>query len=160
MDNLNRTLVDDGCRDASETCRRVSEGQSVQQRARISKPLHLWPDLEALALLENEIAARRRFIGGSDANVILSSDTGKIRQLWLEKRGGAQPVDLSDKLPVMLGCWTEVFNRHWYEKLSGQKVVRTGESLTCRNYPWRRCTLDGMIEASGPSGKPNTPAGL
>ena len=45
----------------------------------------------------------------------------------------------------MLGCWTEPFNRLWYEKLSGQRVDRLVVALTCPTNPWRRCTLDGYI---------------
>jgi len=45
----------------------------------------------------------------------------------------------------MLGCWTEEFNRLWYEKLSGQKVDRLPTALTCPTNSWRRCTLDGYI---------------
>ena len=69
--------------------------------------------------------------------------------LWLEKRGEKQPADLSDLLPVMLGCWTEPFNRLWFEKLSGESVVGTGKSFTCARHSWRRCTVDGLIENRG-----------
>jgi predicted phage-related endonuclease len=66
--------------------------------------------------------------------------------LWLEKRQAKQPDDLSGKLPVVLGSWTEQFNRQWYEKLSGNLVTRIGEVATCPEHPWRRCTLDGFLE--------------
>ena len=49
----------------------------------------------------------------------------------------------------MLGCWTEEFNRQWYEKLSGNRVVDAGKALTCATYRWRKCTLDGFVEGSG-----------
>jgi predicted phage-related endonuclease len=92
---------------------------------------------------------RRSFIGGSDANVILSGHVEKILRLWREKRGEAEPEDLSSALPVMLGCWTEAFNRQWFEQLSGERVTRAGEALTCARHAWRRCTLDGVVETSG-----------
>jgi hypothetical protein len=41
---------------------------------------------------------RRRFVGGSDANIILSGDADRIHQLWQEKRGESEPADLSDVL--------------------------------------------------------------
>jgi predicted phage-related endonuclease len=68
-------------------------------------------------------------------------------QLWREKRCEADPQDLSSMLPVMLGSWTEGFNRQWYEALTGDEVTRAGEALSCSQDPWRRCTLDGFIEA-------------
>ncbi len=88
-------------------------------------------------------------IGGSDANIILSGDDERLLRLWSEKRGEAQPEDLSDRLSVVLGCWTEDFNRQWYEKLSGSRVVDAGKALTCAKYRWRKCTLDGVVESSG-----------
>ena len=70
-----------------------------------------WPPLDALRTSSEGLETRRAFIGGSDANIILSGDAEKVRDLWLEKRGEKVPADLSALLPVMLGCWTEPFNR-------------------------------------------------
>jgi predicted phage-related endonuclease len=108
-----------------------------------------WPDLTIFQASAPERAARREFIGGSDANIILSGDGSKVRQLWLEKRGEAAPPDLSDKLPVMLGCWSEPFNRLWYEKLTGQAVTMIGRTMVSADHEWRWCTLDGFVEPSG-----------
>ena len=104
-----------------------------------------WPRLSELGLGDAERAGRLTGIGGSDANIILSGDGEKILGLWREKRGEAEPADLADNLAVMLGCWTEEFNRLWYEKLTGQKVDRLSLALTCPTNSWRRCTLDGYI---------------
>ncbi len=90
-----------------------------------------------------------RWIGGSDANVILSGNTDRIRELWLEKRGEVNPKDLSSNLAVMLGCWTEPFNRQWFEVITGRRVSRAGDCLSCDRYSWRRCTLDGFVEEEG-----------
>lgn len=108
-----------------------------------------WPSLTGLGLSKARVEARAGGIGGSDANIILSGDRGRILQLWREKRGERPPEDLTDRLAVMLGCWTEPFNRQWYEKLAGQAVSRVGESLVCADYTWRRCTLDGVIADAG-----------
>ena len=48
-----------------------------------------WPQLHALRLGAEAADARANGIGGSDANVILSGDAERIRELWLEKRGEA-----------------------------------------------------------------------
>ena len=98
-------------------------------------------------MAEEQAAERRQGIGGSDANIIFSGDAARIRQLWLEKRGEAEAADLSANLSVMLGCWTEPFNRQWFERLSGDKIVQSGKSFTCSRYPWRRCTVDGLVQA-------------
>ena len=43
---------------------------------------------------------RRQFIGGSDARFIMSGDEAALIRLWREKRGEAEPTDLSDNLVV------------------------------------------------------------
>src|SRR5262245_44610761 len=63
---------------------------------------------------------RRYFIGGSDARIIMGDDESALIQLWREKRGEAEPEDLSGNLIVQLGVATEELNRHWYETNTGQ----------------------------------------
>ena len=106
-----------------------------------------WPGLSDIGLSPDQQISRLSAIGGSDANTILSGDAERILRLWEEKRGIVEPDDLSDRLPVMLGCWTEEFNRQWYTRETGYLVGRVGEVGCCHQYPWRRCTLDGFVEA-------------
>ena len=51
------------------------------------------------------------FIGGSDARIIMGSDETALLRLWREKRGEAEPEDLSGNLIVQLGLVTEDLNR-------------------------------------------------
>ena len=46
---------------------------------------------------------RRSFVGGSDARIIMGSDEAALVRLWKEKRGEAEPEDLSGNLIVQLG---------------------------------------------------------
>ena len=92
---------------------------------------------------------RTGFIGGSDANIILGGNPERIDRLWREKRGEIPAEDLTRVLPVMLGTWTEDFNRQWYESVTSEQVCSADEPLTCSTYPWRRCNLDGFIENRG-----------
>src|SRR5258706_3489737 len=62
---------------------------------------------------------RRAFIGGSDARVIMGHDEDALLRLWREKRGEAEPEDLSGNLIVQLGVATEHLNRHWYQRNDG-----------------------------------------
>lgn len=122
----------------------AAERESVIERARLD-----WPMLDQLRLGEQEAAERRLGIGGSDANVILSGERERVIALWRQKRGEQPPPDLSASLPVMLGCWTEPFNRVWFERVSGLAVEQSASVLVCRDNPWRRCTLDGVVSGSG-----------
>jgi hypothetical protein len=40
---------------------------------------------------------RRYFIGGSDARIIMGNDEAALMRLWREKRGEAEPEDLSSR---------------------------------------------------------------
>ena len=62
---------------------------------------------------------RRSFIGGSDARIIMGDDEAALLRLWREKRGKAEPEDLSGNLIVQLGLVTEPLNRTWYERNTG-----------------------------------------
>lgn len=62
---------------------------------------------------------RRSFIGGSDARIIIGDDEAALLRLWREKRGEADPEDLSGNLLVQLGQATEDLNRLWYERNTG-----------------------------------------
>src|SRR6476660_8972077 len=53
---------------------------------------------------------RRAFIGGSDARIIMGGDEASLVRLWREKRGEAEPEDLSGNLIVQLGLVTEALN--------------------------------------------------
>jgi predicted phage-related endonuclease len=106
-----------------------------------------WPAIVSLGLTHIERSARMHGIGGSDANIILSGNEERVLRLWREKRGEIDAEDLSSVLPVMLGSWTEAFNRQWYERQTGLTVADAGLVTIDIEQPWRRCTLDGFIEA-------------
>jgi len=93
--------------------------------------------------------SRRSFIGGSDARIIMGADEAALVHLWREKRGEAEPEDVSGNLIVQLGIVTEALNRHWYERNTGQTVECVQHR---RRYPllrWMGATLDGIVAGSG-----------
>lgn len=102
--------------------------------------------LDTLGLTADQIAARKSFIGGSDANVLLSGDVDKIHHLWQVKRGLVAPDDLSDVLPVQLGSFTEPFNRAWFTKQTGRAVTNVGEERASLDYEFMGATLDGLTD--------------
>src|SRR4051794_29364835 len=93
--------------------------------------------------------SRRRFVGGSDARIIMGEDQAALHRLWQEKRGEIEPEDLSKNLIVQLGSVTEPLNRHWYEMNTGQVVVDVQRQIFHPVKRWIAATLDGMAEATG-----------
>ena len=92
---------------------------------------------------------RRAFIGGSDARIIMGNDEVALVRLWREKRGEAEPEDLSGNLIVQLGTATEALNRTWYERNTGRRVTAVQRRVKHSAIPWMMATLDGLVEGSG-----------
>src|SRR5262245_6265481 len=92
---------------------------------------------------------RRRFIGGSDTRVIMGSDEIALVRLWREKRGEAEPEDLSGNLIVQLGTVTEPLNRLWFERNTGQLIKDVEQPAQRPVIRWMATTLDGVVESSG-----------
>jgi putative phage-type endonuclease len=91
---------------------------------------------------------RRSFIGGSDATIIMGGDEADLVRLWREKRGEAEPEDLSGNLIVQLGAATEELNRCWYERNTGRRVSDVQRHIKHSAIPWMAATLDGIVEAT------------
>ena len=96
-----------------------------------------------------KLADRRTFIGGSDARIIMGADEAALLRLWREKRGEAEPEDLSGNLIVQLGNVTEDLNRHWYERNSGQTIKDVQRRVKHPVIKWMAATLDGVVEGTG-----------
>ena len=91
---------------------------------------------------------RRSFIGGSDARIIMGSDEAALVRLWREKRGEAEPEDLSGSLVVQLGVATEELNRGWYERNTGRRITNVQRRVKHSVIPWMVATLDGIVEGT------------
>jgi predicted phage-related endonuclease len=92
-----------------------------------------------------EHIARRSFIGGSDARIIMGSDETALMRLWREKRGEAEPEDLSGNLVVQLGSATEELNRNWYQRNTGRTVGDVQRRVRHSAISWMVATLDGIV---------------
>jgi predicted phage-related endonuclease len=83
---------------------------------------------------------RCRFIGGSDARIIMGQDEKALVRLWQEKRGEVGPEDLSGDLIVQLGLVTEDLNRRWYERNTGRTVTDIQSRVLHPVLPWMGAT--------------------
>jgi predicted phage-related endonuclease len=86
---------------------------------------------------------------GSDARIIMGNDESTLLRLWREKRGEAEPEDLSGNLVVQLGLATEELNRRWYHANSGEVLTAIQKHVQHPTLPWMAATLDGRVELSG-----------
>jgi len=98
-----------------------------------------------LGLSAQQIAARRNWLGGSDAGKIMSGDW---LDLWNIKTGRVEPEDLSGVLAVQLGHHTEALNLSWFERETGHAVTSRGAERSHPYYGFMHCTLDGMAAAA------------
>jgi predicted phage-related endonuclease len=80
---------------------------------------------------------------------VMGDDEGALLRLGREKRGEAEPEDLSDNLIVQLGLVTEDLNRRWYERNTGQTIGCVQHRLRHPVLQWMGATLDGMVVGSG-----------
>jgi predicted phage-related endonuclease len=92
---------------------------------------------------------RRRFVGGSDARIIMGVNEAALIRLWREKRAEVEPEDLSGNLVVQLGNATERLNREWFQTATGQQVIDIQRHMRHPDLHWMGATLDGRVEASG-----------
>jgi predicted phage-related endonuclease len=105
--------------------------------------------MEDLVSRRLQAASRRHFIGGSDARIIMGDDEAALLRLWREKRGEAEPEDLSGNLIVQLGAVTEPLNRRWFERNTGQVLTAVQRRVQHPVVHWMAATVDGMVEATG-----------
>src|SRR5262249_29297751 len=91
---------------------------------------------------------RRRFIGGSDARIIMGENENALLRLWQEKRGEVEPQDLSSNLVVQLGLATEDFNRRWYEANTGEVIIDLQRIVRHPTVRWMGATLDGRVQST------------
>lgn len=89
---------------------------------------------------------RRTYLGGSDARTIMGIDENALLRLWLEKRGEAEPEDLSGNLVVQFGSATEELNRRWFEANTGRRLAHVQRFLRHPRHEWMGATLDGFVD--------------
>ena len=78
----------------------------------------------------------------------MGEDEGALVRLWREKRGEAEPEDLSGNLIVQLGLATEDLNRRWYEANTGQVITDIQQRIFHPALKWMAATLDGRVQGS------------
>lgn len=94
---------------------------------------------------EKWLAVRNQGIGGSDASVIMGLNPYKSAyQLWLEKRGIAEPEDLTGNPYIYWGQKNEANIADWFQEETGKKIRRLG-TLQNREKPFLLANVDRMV---------------
>lgn len=102
-----------------------------------------------LGLTDEQKAARRSVIGGSDAGAIVAGGE-EWQKLWAIKTGRSNGDDLSNILAVQMGSFTEPLNAYWYEKQTGRMVTHRGDFMVHPTIPYLAANLDGVtVTADG-----------
>src|SRR6202789_1525476 len=77
----------------------------------------------------------------------MSTDETALIRLGREKRGEAEPEDLSDNLIVQLGVATEALNRTWFERHTERAVTEVQRWVQHPVHRYLAATLDGFVNA-------------
>lgn len=88
---------------------------------------------------------RKRGIGGSDAPAICGVSPWKSPyQVWLEKRGEAEPQE--DNEPMFWGRTLEPVIRQRYADVTGRQVMLPNTILRHPNIEWMLANVDGIAD--------------
>src|SRR5262245_46986581 len=101
-----------------------------------------------IGMSEQERAARRNSIGGSDVRIIMSGDEEAIHRLWLEKRGEVVTDNFGDTLLGAYGNLLEPLNTDWFEQETGWFIANEQKKVHHPDVPYIHSTLDGLIYES------------
>ncbi|WP_439575934.1 YqaJ viral recombinase family protein [Phreatobacter sp.] len=108
--------------------------------------MHHTPEFSHFTQNINSDAARRAFIGGSDAKIIMGTDETALIRLWEFKSGKRPSDDYSNNLVVALGNATEPLNLEWYQKNTGHQVTDSQQRMFHSDYDFIAATLDGLTD--------------
>lgn len=105
--------------------------------------------MHTLASREEWLAARKNYIGGSDASAVIGLNPYKSNvDLWAEKTGLVTPEDISDKPYVQYGHAAECYLRELFALDFPEYVVSyTDNNLWINDdYPYAHASLDGWLK--------------
>ena len=93
-----------------------------------------------------KIYDRTKFLGGTDCSGILGMSRYKTPlQVWAEKTGEIQPVDISDKVCVKVGIELEDLVAKLFCDETGKKVRRVNDTLFHKDYNFLGANIDRRI---------------
>lgn len=113
-------------------------------------------EMKVLGSREEWLAARKNFIGGSDASAILGMNPYKTNlELWQEKTGLIEPEDISEKPYVKYGHEAEPLLRGLFKLDFPEYEVHYQDNNIFLNdkHPFAHASLDGwLVDPDGRKG--------
>ena len=102
-----------------------------------------------MGLTNEQVLARRNYIGGSDAIDIMS---GNWHDLWLQKMGQPKRFDVNTQFRMDMGTALEdVIRKRWIKEYDGDfdqiKSLRKNHFMQDPNTNYLACNLDTLISA-------------
>src|ERR1700722_20284170 len=101
------------------------------------------------AMTYSQTYHRSKFIGGSDARIIMGKDEKALLRLWREKRGEEAATDLSSALSAQLRCVAAGLSHRWYQLTSGHRSSDIQRHAIHHTMPGMAATLDGLVKETG-----------
>lgn len=97
-------------------------------------------------LTKEQIEDRKNGIGGSDIGAVLGLNPYKSPfDVYLEKTGQVEPVDLSDNQRVHFGNVLEKVVADEYERRTGFKVRKRNNAIVHKAVTWARANIDRSV---------------
>ena len=99
-----------------------------------------------MALTQEQVAARRNFIGGSDAAAVLGlSRWSTPLKVWASKTGQLPDEDISDRLAIEVGNELEAVVCRLFTKKTDKQLRRVNEAVFHPEYPFIGAHLDRRV---------------
>ena len=99
-----------------------------------------------MALTQEQVVARRNFIGGSDAAAVLGlSRWSTPLKVWASKTGQLPDEDISDRLAIEVGNELEDVVCRLFTKKTGKQLRRVNEAVFHPEYPFIGAHLDRRV---------------
>lgn len=109
-------------------------------------------EMKTLKSRDEWLAARKHYIGGSDASAVLGMNPYKTNlELWQEKTGIVQPEDISGKPYVQYGHAAESYLRELFALDFPEYEVGYADNNIWLNdrFPFAHASLDGWLADQG-----------
>lgn len=99
-----------------------------------------------LGLSRMDLEMRAHYIGGSEANTIVTGTDWEIDNIIRVKRGEREPENLEDNKAVQAGTYNEPLVVKWFQDDTDLTVYARNETRQHPLFPHYRASVDGLVD--------------